>query len=102
MANGIAANNQEHGGLAPEQYSNRQEIEEYNALRTSSPIENQTYLQSSYSGVEYKNYAGIVVISPPNPIVIPSRQRYDGIAPMRLQPSINPPYPYDPHQWMAY
>ena len=79
-----------------------QEVKIYNALVGVAAIPEQTYLPSSYTGLEFKDYAGIVYITPPDPIIIPSRQRYDGIAPMRLQPSINPPYPYDEGQYNAY
>jgi len=103
MANGQVINSVEHWGLSPEQYSVKPELVEYNGLRKfSNAIPEQTYLQSSYTGLEYKDYAGIVYIVPPNPIYIPSRSRYDGIAPMNLMPSINPPYPYDPGQYNAY
>ena len=102
MANGNPLYNQEHNNLPPVDYSVPQERKIYNALGMSNAISEQTYLPSSYSGVEFRDYAGIVYISPPNPIIIPSRQRYDGIAPMKLQPSIDPAYPYDEGQYNAY
>jgi hypothetical protein len=102
MANGNPLNNQEHNNLTPFEYSNPSELKIYNALSRSSATFDQTYLQSTYTGLEFKDYAGIVYISPPNPIIIPSRQRYDGIAPLSLQPSINAPYPYDEGQYNAY
>ncbi len=102
MANGQPLNNIEHWNQSPEQYSVPQERKIYNALGNNDAVLQQTYLQSTYSGVEFRDYAGVVYISPPNPIIIPSRSHYDGIAPMNLMPSINPPYPYDPGQYNGY
>lgn len=102
MTNGNPIFNQEHNNLSPREYSVREENAIYNALQMNDALLQQTYLPSTYSGLEYKDYAGIVYISAPNPIIIPSRSRYDGIAPMKLQPSLDPPYPYDKGEYNAY
>jgi len=102
MANGNPLNNIEHWNQSPAEYSVPQERKYYDAIDNNNAVLKQTYLPSTYTGLEFRDYAGVVYISPPNPIIIPSRSHYDGIAPMSLQPSINPPYPYDPNQYDAY
>ena len=96
MANGNVINSVEHNGLSPYDYSNRQELAYYDNLQQNfSPVSDQTYLPFQYNQFRFDDYAGIFVISPPNPIIIPSEPAYNGIAPMKLMPTIDPPYPYD-------
>lgn len=95
MGNGRVIAGQEHFDLTPFEYSNDQEREQAAALETAPAPEKQTYLPFWYNSFRYLNYAGIFIFTPPNPVIIPSRRAYNGIAPMRLQPTINPPFPYE-------
>lgn len=97
MANGNVVNSVEHYGLAPEQYSNSQEVKYYGYLQdtVAEAASKQTYLPGmTYSPFQFRDYAGLFLITPSNPIIIPSDRAYQGIAPMELQPSIDVPYPY--------
>lgn len=89
--NGNPVNAQEHFNLSPREYS----ASDYHSLVVASAQVKQAYCSSWYTGTEFRDYAGTVYISPPTPIIIPSEARYDGIAPMQLQPTINPPYPWE-------
>lgn len=98
MANGNVVHSIEHNGLAPEDYSLAQEVDYYNALgdTVAETVKKQTYLPGLYySPFRFDDYAGLFLITPPNPIIIPSERSYQGVAPMKLQPSIETPYPYD-------
>ena len=97
MANGNPINNLEHDNLSPVDYSNGIERKYYNALPQSqvTTMRDQTYLRTYYDQFEYRNYAGDVFIMPPYPIYLPKINVYNGIAPMQLQPSIDPLYPWE-------
>lgn len=97
MANGNPLNNLEHNNLSPKEYSVPQERAIYPAYSAGEihTFSKQTYLRTEYNPFKYDNYAGTVYIAPPNPIYLPKINVYNGIAPMRLQPSINPLYPWE-------
>lgn len=91
MANPNVIQSVEHYGIAPRDYSNS----DYQSLVVAETALLQTYGATNYTGVRFDNYAGIVVVLPPSPIYNPSEARYDGIAPIDLQPKIDPPYPWE-------
>lgn len=98
MANGNVIHGVEHDGKSPFEYSNREQLEYYDAIQTNfhDAVALQTYLPGmNYNPLRFDNYAGIFVFTPPNPIILPSEPAYNGIAPMSLMPTIDPPYPYD-------
>jgi len=98
MANGFVTGGSEHAGQSPFEYSNREQLEYYDAIQSNfhKDVYQQTYFYGmNYSPLRYDDYAGIFVFTPPNPIILPSEPHYNGVAPMKLMPVIDPPYPYD-------
>lgn len=97
MANGYPLNNLEHDNLTPREYSlpiERRLASAYGS-QVIDAVGKQTYLPSEYTGVRFDDYAGIVFITPPVPTILPNIPLYNGIAPLGLQPQIDPPYPYE-------
>lgn len=99
MANGNPINNLEHNNLSPVEYSIPQEIALYSFLtaQQKASFAEQSYLRTYYDEYNYTDYAGAVFIMPPNPIILPKINVYNGIAPLDGQPQIDPPYP-----WQTY
>lgn len=89
MANGNPINNLEHWNELPRAYS----ASNYEAYLTS--IYAQTYLQTAWNEFLFTDYAGEVYIIPPRPTFLSTEIPYNGIAPLKLMETINPPYPYD-------
>lgn len=89
MANGNPLNNLEHNNIPPREYS----ASNYHAYLTS--VYAQSYCQTPWNEYKFDDYAGDVYIIPPRPIYLSTEIPYNGIAPLKLMETINPPYPYD-------
>lgn len=97
MANGNVIRSVEHNGESPFDYSIKEQLEYYASIQENfSPVAKQTYLPGmTYSPFQFRDYAGVFIYTPPNPIILPSDRAYNGIAPMHLMPTIGYPYPYE-------